>query len=432
MMKRLIAGQRSLLLVVAMTAAAALFTGSTANAASSVSEQVIPAAPSNLTAKAVGTTSIYLTWTNNAANQSGVVISLDGTESVDLQGATVSSYTWGGLSPGTKYWFYVASKIYGTPGDPTGAGNTQSAWVGPVYATTLDVGSSPPPPAPLVTAVPNANWAGYSAYPNNGDATGAWGNWIVPKITCTKSYPNARVAVWAALWGSNDSIRNNTAWLPQIGTLSQCVNGTAQYRLVWQMETAVTGGNSGPRDAYTGYAVPSHCSGKLPNFAYYVCGTLPTGVIGGFGEVKVNPGDSVQALVYLDGPATQAPAERTFSITLEDFTGANNGKYAEGTITTNKIKVSLDDASRQGGVIAETSDPPPGGLADFGTLDIGPSAVEQTHGTGSYSFYQWVLYKNYKTKPPTGLIATPGNSLKHTGSGEEVDYSDIITWKSYY
>jgi hypothetical protein len=93
MMKRLIAGQRSLLLVVAMTAAAALFTGSTANAASSVSEQVIPAAPSNLTAKAVGTTSIYLTWTNNAANQSGVVISLDGTESVDLQGATVSSYT---------------------------------------------------------------------------------------------------------------------------------------------------------------------------------------------------------------------------------------------------------------------------------------------------------------------------------------------------
>ena len=104
-----------------------------------------PAAPSNLTAKAVGTTSVHLTWTNNAANQSGVVISLDGMESVDVQGATVSSYTWSGLSPGTKYWFYVASKIYGTPGDPTGSGNTQSAWVGPVYVTTLDVGSSPPP-----------------------------------------------------------------------------------------------------------------------------------------------------------------------------------------------------------------------------------------------------------------------------------------------
>ena len=47
-MKRLIARPRSLLLVVALTAAAALSAVSTANAASSVSEQVIPAAPSEL------------------------------------------------------------------------------------------------------------------------------------------------------------------------------------------------------------------------------------------------------------------------------------------------------------------------------------------------------------------------------------------------
>ena len=105
------------------------------------SDTPVPAAPSNLTAQAVGTTSVQLTWTNNAGNQSGVVISLDGQQSVDLQGATVSSYTWNGLSPNTKYWFYVASKIYGTPGDPTGYGNTQSAWVGPAYATT--VGTQP-------------------------------------------------------------------------------------------------------------------------------------------------------------------------------------------------------------------------------------------------------------------------------------------------
>ena len=105
------------------------------------SNTAVPAAPSNLTARAVGATSVRLTWTNNAGNQSGVVISLDGKESVDLQGATVSSYTWNGLSPNTQYWFYVASKIYGTPGDPTGFGNTQSAWVGPAYVTT--VGTQP-------------------------------------------------------------------------------------------------------------------------------------------------------------------------------------------------------------------------------------------------------------------------------------------------
>jgi hypothetical protein len=160
-MKGIITRPRSLLLVVALTVAAALCTVSTANAASSASDSVVPAAPSNLTAKAVGTMSVQLTWTNNAGNQSGVVISLDGEESVDLQGATVSSYTWNGLSPNTQYWFYVASKIYGTPGDPTGYGNTQSAWVGPVYATT--VGAQPstsPAPQPSTSPAPQPSTAG--------------------------------------------------------------------------------------------------------------------------------------------------------------------------------------------------------------------------------------------------------------------------------
>ena len=135
-MKKLIIRSRCLLITVALAVAAALCTVSTANAASSATETVVPAAPSNLTATAISPTSVHLTWTNNAANQSGVVISRNGVESVDVQGATVSSYTWNGLSLGTKYWFYIASKIYGTPGDPTGNGNTQSAWVGPVYVTT--------------------------------------------------------------------------------------------------------------------------------------------------------------------------------------------------------------------------------------------------------------------------------------------------------
>ncbi len=113
--------------------------------AHAASNTPVPAAPSNLGAQAAGTTSIQLTWVNNAGNQSGVVISLDGEQSVNVPGTTVSSYTWSGLSPNTRYWFYVASKIYGTPGDPTGYGNTQSAWVGPVYATT---GGTPPSTSP--------------------------------------------------------------------------------------------------------------------------------------------------------------------------------------------------------------------------------------------------------------------------------------------
>jgi hypothetical protein len=116
------------------------------------SDTPVPAAPSNLAAQAVGMTSVHVTWTNNAGNQSGVVVSLDGQESVDLQGATVSSYTWTGLSPSTRYWFYVASKIYGTPGDPTGFGNTQSAWVGSAYATTVGTQPSTSPAKPPPTS----------------------------------------------------------------------------------------------------------------------------------------------------------------------------------------------------------------------------------------------------------------------------------------
>jgi len=143
----------------------------------------IPAAPSNLTAQAVGTTAVQLTWTNNASNQSGVVISLDGEESVNLQGATVSSYTWNGLSPNTKYWFYVASKIYGVPGDPTGSRghNTQSAWVGPVYATT--VGTQPstsPAPQPSTSPAPQPSTLPAQPSPTFVCVTGPGGSCLQP------------------------------------------------------------------------------------------------------------------------------------------------------------------------------------------------------------------------------------------------------------
>src|ERR1700689_5482670 len=177
-MKRLITRPRSLVLGVALSVVPALCTVSTANASSSARDSVVPAAPSNLAAKAVSTTSVHRTWTNNAANQSGVVISRNGVQSVDVQGATVSSYIWSGLSPGTKYWFYVASKIYGTPGDPTGSGNTQSAWVGPAYATT---------PTSAVSQGPlyNDHYSGYVTPPGAYTAVGAI--WTVPTLDCLRT-----------------------------------------------------------------------------------------------------------------------------------------------------------------------------------------------------------------------------------------------------
>jgi hypothetical protein len=180
----------------------------------------VPAAPSNLTAQAVSPTSVQLTWTNNAHNQSGVVISRDGVESADLQGATISSYTWNGLSPGTKYWFYVASKIYGTPGDPTGSGNTQSAWVGPVYATT---------PTSAASQVVNPNWSGYGA--TNGTYTEVGAYWTVPTA---HGNGNRQSAFWVGLGGVKSNLLPGCC-LEQIGTSSDTVNGKPRYRAWYEI-----------------------------------------------------------------------------------------------------------------------------------------------------------------------------------------------------
>lgn len=331
-MKRLITRPRSLLLVIALAVVTALCTVSTANAASTASETVVPAAPSSLTATAVSPTSVHLTWTNNAANQSGVVISRDGVESVDVQGATVSSYTWNGLSPGTKYWFYVASKIYGTPGDPTGSGNTQSAWVGPVYVTTLGVGGEQQP-----------NWAGWSWYPQQGTVNLARAEWKVPKVDCSappppKKAPDiSRVAVWVGLWGP-DSAGNNR-WLPQIGTASVCTAGLASYHAIYQMYNGSGGGTT-------------------PN-------TL---------NLKgLKPGDTIEAEVSYAGTHS---GRLQFNISIDDITrGSTTGGYID--TATN---VPLVDAAYQGGAIVEDNGDT-GDLAKFET-PITISNTEVAGGSG--------------------------------------------------
>ena len=219
-----------------LTAAAALSLGLLTASPPAYGDTPVPAAPSNLTAKAVSPTSVRLTWKNNAANQSGVVISRDGVESVDLQGATVSSYTWSGLSPSTQYAFWVASKIYGTPGNPTGYGNTQSAWVGPVYVTT----AAPPP---LVTCgldfyghqgTPPCNFAYNGHIFNSGGAvqlTDIGVTWTVPTIKCTygQAALGAADSIWVGLFSADGT-------LAQIGVDNSCTldhYAPAQQNTAW-------------------------------------------------------------------------------------------------------------------------------------------------------------------------------------------------------
>jgi hypothetical protein len=409
-MGKLIVRSRSLVLVAVLAVVAAMCTVSTANAASSTDESVVPAAPSNLTATAVSPTSVKLTWTNNATNQSGVVISRNGVESVDVQGATVSSYTWNGLSPGTKYWFSVASKIYGTPGDPTGPGNTQSAWVGPVYATTAKF----PPPKP--TPEPNVTYSGYSVYAkNSGLFTIATANWTVPKVNCSKyQYRDTpRTAVWVGLWGTQKSIDDGTAWLPQTGTISWCnfslYTGLrlpgAHYSAFWE----IASGDKEPGNPPQDIAMPVH------------------------------PGDKMSASVEFDGAGPGGTWE--FRLALFDVT---DNQSQPGSAVFDQVEdtpgpiaaANLDTILHQGGAVVESMPPShsyPNGLAQFSTpvhitnMQVASDFTGHLKPTG-YGYNEWVLHHATKTGPLLAKNSSPPTVTGATQSSPGV-LSYTITWK---
>ena len=67
----------------------------------------IPATPTNTTAVAISASQITFSWVENS-NQTSFYVT-DGTSGIEL-GATIRSYTWGGLAPGTSKCFYVTAK----------------------------------------------------------------------------------------------------------------------------------------------------------------------------------------------------------------------------------------------------------------------------------------------------------------------------------
>ena len=401
----------ALLLAAAAALLLGLLTASPPAHAAIGSGTPIPAAPSNLEAKAAGTTSVTLTWTNNATNQSGVVISLDGVTSENVPGATVSSYTWKGLSPGTKYWFYVASKIYGTPGNPTGPGNTQSAWVGPAYATTA---SDRPPPKP--TSVPNFNYSGYSVHPEGaGLLTIAAANWTVPKVDCGRyaDHDEPRAAVWVGLWGNLKSIKDGTAWLPQAGTISQCnidpsiPFSSPYYFAFWEIA-------SGPKEQ----------------------GNKPQPIL-----MLVHPGDKISAAVEFDGAGPNGTWE--FQLTVFDINDnqrlPGSGTFDQVEDTPGPIAVrDLDTILQQGGAVVESNPPGhsyPNGLAQF-TPPVHITQMQvASEFTGTlkptaYGYYEWILYHATKTGKTGPLLAknSPSTITGVTSSFPGL-LSYTVTWK---
>ncbi len=129
----------------------------------------VPAAPSNVTATAADANDIELSWQVNSTDQTGFEIS-NGVTSTDV-GADSTSYTWGGLSPGTYMCFKILA--YNSAGD--------SAWdpdVSPWYVCTTTPGSSGPgtsaPAAPsnVTATAADANDIELSWQVNSTDQTG--------------------------------------------------------------------------------------------------------------------------------------------------------------------------------------------------------------------------------------------------------------------
>ena len=102
----------------------------------------VPAAPSNLTVTAVDQHDIRLNWQDNSSNETGFEIN-NGVVSKNA-GANSTTYTWGGLAPGTYMCFKI--RAYNSAGD--------SAWdpnVSPYYVCT----TTPKPPGASVPAAPS-------------------------------------------------------------------------------------------------------------------------------------------------------------------------------------------------------------------------------------------------------------------------------------
>ncbi len=125
-----------------------------------------PAAPSDLSANAVSSSAISLSWVDNSGNETGFNIerSLDGTSFSPLAsvGDDVTIYSDSGLNPDTTYWYRVnAENGAGTSGwsntasatTPPDTGGPTSVELGSLTVTTVSLGKGEKSGRAIVTVV---------------------------------------------------------------------------------------------------------------------------------------------------------------------------------------------------------------------------------------------------------------------------------------
>jgi hypothetical protein len=249
--------------------------------------------------------------------------------------------------------------------------------------------------AAKITPIPNFTYSGWSVHPQFGQAWEAAAHWTVPAVTCdttplSRPWVQSRAAVWVGTWGKPSDAN---AWLPQVGTVSQCDNGgKTYYKAVYQMER-----NGGPPPT-----------------------TLP---------MTIKPGDQIYAYILFDGYSS---GEIRFQYWIQDL---SQKTQKSGLIYTAK-GVSTTAAMWEGGVIVETQPDgsigilPDGGLAKFKpitftTAEVNGTAIQNfpgicTNVNGPCSVYRWDLDTPNNVKKPLATVGPRGTSGKF-----------IVTWDNY-
>ncbi|HEU5386243.1 MAG TPA: G1 family glutamic endopeptidase [Streptosporangiaceae bacterium] len=259
---------------------------------------------------------------------------------------------------------------------------------------------------------PQNVFSGYSACARgNGLLTIVQATWIVPKVSCPALVNYPRAAVWVGLWGSMPSVANGTAWLPQIGTASQCnrdINGNPVpgtfYFPVWEMETFIKGQGNTPQ---------------------------------GITSMTINPGDKMVGSVEYEGP--DKSNFQHFSLVLDDVTvNAKKPGSDEVTIrtaTTEPVK-DLSTILQQGGAVVEGATSLKtklgnvwaNGLAQFKTpiplthVQVG-SAFAGSRSPASVGYVEWV----YKDQSGQGHPMAINSKLTGSMYGSLAGFT--VTWK---
>lgn len=223
----------------------------------------------------------------------------------------------------------------------------------------------------LVVQTPFTTYAGYTV---NAGGSGAFqiveANWVVPAISllsCVNPGKDPRAAAWVGLWGTNGSISSNTAWLPQIGTVSNCNVGPngpnlgRNYFAFWEMFTNVSGGGAKGH----GFAVQPIKS------------------------MTIMPGDTMNGAVEYEGASG---SDLVFNLQLIDVTRTSPSAPDEFSITVTTTKhVDFSDIMAQGGAVVE---PDCNGLAHFTSVpftDVQVASLTGLPQPAGLSINRWTM-----------------------------------------